>query len=159
MTENVRNLLDQFDADWQTFRSAVDRLGLDRMEEATSSGWKVKQMLAHIAFWDEATFGYVTTAFRGRDLPEGWTFGSGYYPSGPWPSSNEHNAREADWASERPPQEVLQRLADAHRQAQSTLESLTEDELKAQWDYFHGLSHHYTEHLREVKTLLGEAMD
>lgn len=46
----------------------------------------------------------------------------------PWPASDVHNAREAEWASGKPSAEVLARFERAHRQLVEVVGSLSEEE-------------------------------
>src|SRR5687767_4903244 len=90
------------------FRKEIDRIGPEGLDRPTPAGWSAKEMLGHMGFWAEATEAVVEGMFRGKQLPEGWAFGSGYMhgeEDGPWPVSDVHNAREAEWARARPASE------------------------------------------------------
>lgn len=138
-------------ATWAPFRSAVAELG-DGMVRPTSSGWTAKEMIAHVAFWDEAVVPVVVTMFRGQDLPQGWTFGSGDLgPSdGSWPEADVHYAREAAWARTRSATEVIDRCDRAHTQLMRLIDTLTDDEVADHLQYFQDLGSHYCEHLLEI---------
>lgn len=152
MTGSAANqLLAQIDAAWQPFRAAVDRFGETDLANSLPSGWTAKEMLGHVAFWDEAVEGAVTSLFRKRALPEGWKFGSDYAPAGDWPSAEVHNAREAEWARDRTSEEVLRRLVNAHERLEAFLATVTEDETVEHAGYFADLGKHYTEHLGDLR--------
>lgn len=68
-TQATQHLLDRIDAAWRPFREAVERLGPDGMERRTPAGWTVKEMVAHVAFWDECALPVVGGLFRGD---QGW---------------------------------------------------------------------------------------
>ncbi len=133
---------------WAPFRAVV----ADRIDEATCAGWTAKEMLAHVAFWDEAVVPVVVTMFRGEELPAGWSFGSGDLglEDGEWPVPDVHNAREAAWARARTPKEVIDRADRAHAGLVALIGTLADDEVAAHLDYFERLGSHYHEHLREL---------
>ena len=139
------------------FADVVDAVassgGLDR---PTPAGWTAKEMLAHVAFWDEAVFGFVQGVFRGR-LPDGWRFGSGYTPDlgQPWPAADAHNAREAAWAHDRDASEVVARWRAAQEQLFAVLATVTDEEVAANLDYFSSLGAHHDEHRAELGSLAG----
>ena len=142
---------------WRGFRAAVDRLGPDELDQPTTSGWTVKEMLGHVAFWDETVEPVIVGMYRGGSLDRDWDFGSGYtHPDGPWPRTDEHNAREAAWASPLPAAEVLARLDAAHARALGIVRSLTDDELQApRYQRYLGThAAHYDEHLQELERLM-----
>src|SRR5687768_9235933 len=102
----------RIDQAWDAFRDAIDRLGVEGLERTTSSGWTAKELVAHVAFWQEA-FEYVLVAMfrKGEPRPD-YRIGSGYWPEEgrDWPPADEHNAREAEWARSQTPETVLARL-------------------------------------------------
>ena len=87
------------------FREAVERLGAEGMERRTEAGWTVKEMVAHVAFWDECALPVVNGMFRGdqewlavdRATLERWYGGDdlGLGADDSWPRADVHNAREA----------------------------------------------------------------
>jgi len=151
----ARAILEEIEAQWWPLRDAAEALGLSRWEEKTPSGWSAKEMLAHVAFWEEAPIGYVTLALRGQELPGGWRFGSGYYPEGAWPGADEHNAREAAWARDQTPEAVLARWDAAHEKLVEFLASVTDEEAQGYPAYFSGeIPGHFANHLPELQALL-----
>jgi hypothetical protein len=153
-SESARRLVDGFEAAWRELRAATERLGPGGLEEATPSGWTAKEMLSHIAFWDEAVVAYVPMAFRVQPLPQGWRFSSGYAPGESWPAAGVHNAREAAWARNRTPDEVVARCDAAHAACAALLATVTDEEAREQADYFRHHLRHYAEHLAELEALL-----
>jgi hypothetical protein len=139
-------------AAWTPFEAAVSRFSPAQLDLKCGSGWTVKEMLSHVAFWDEAVEGYVTLAIRLGQLPDGWTFGSGYQPDdGPWPRFEVHNAREAAWAREHTSEAVLERMARAHAALMRFLETVTGEEATEHAEYFAQLGQHYGEHLPDLE--------
>jgi len=139
------------DSAWAPFRAAIAAMS-DALDEPTGGGWTAKEMLAHIAFWDEAVVPVVVRMFRAEELPAGWAFGSGDLGlvEGAWPEADVHNAREATWARSRSATEVIERCDRAHRQLVALLATVNDDELVSHLDYFSDLAIHYVEHLHEL---------
>jgi hypothetical protein len=152
MTAQASDMRAGVDAAWVPFRAAVTELG-DALEEPTPGGWTAKEMLAHIAFWDEAVIPVVVGMFRGEELPADWAFGSGELglPEGTWPEADVHNAREATWARGRSQADVIERCDRAHAQLMDLLASVTDDEVASHVDFFSALANHYVEHLQELR--------
>lgn len=147
-----------FEAAWAPFREAVARLSTEQLEQPTSSGWTAKEMLAHVAFWDESTPPVLTMMLRGGGMPDDWPgFASGYDPSEDgWPPFDVHNAREAEWARGQTAEAVVERLDKAHAYALKWLAALTPDELEHEGfrQYFYGdKPAHYDAHLPELTAL------
>ena len=157
MTRRGDSLLSRVDADWRPLAEAVKALDPRQLTAPLPSGWIAAEMLAHVAFWDEAVVPVVTTMFRGGALPQGWAFGSGYEPAGAWPPPEVHNAREAAWARTIALKTVLARLASAHAQLEDLLVTVTDAEGLAKAGYFDGISAHYREHLPELLALASPA--
>lgn len=144
---------------WTRFRSLVAGLEPVDLERRTSGGWTAKEMLGHMAFWEETVEPVIIAMFRGDRLAADWAFGSGYtHPNGPWPLASEHNAREAAWARERPTHAVLSRLDAAHTRAMEIVCSLSEAEVvDARYqEYLLGRIAHYDEHRPELEALLAQ---
>ena len=140
------------------FRKEVDRIGPNGLDRPTPAGWTAKEMLGHMGFWMEATEAVVEAMFRGRELPPGWSFGSGYThgeSDGEWPRADVHNAREAEWARERSPAEVVERLDRAQARALEVARSLTDDELQDDRivEHFREKAGHYDAHRAELEAL------
>ena len=128
MSAGARRQLDLVEEGWSPFRAAVARLALDQLDHVTPAGWTVKEMLAHIAFWEETVKPVFVGLFRGEadESFEGWYGGDdlGLTRDDPWPVSDVHNDREAAWARGRPSAEVVARLERAHRQLVEVVGSL-----------------------------------
>ncbi|OAI42477.1 hypothetical protein AYO38_03085 [bacterium SCGC AG-212-C10] len=117
-------------------------------------GWNLKQMLGHLAFWEEAVPGAVTLLFRKQQLPESFSFGSGYVPDDPWPRDTVHNAREAAWAADQPIDVVLSRVDNGHQMVLELIATVTAEEAVTHADYFEAVAGHIDEHLAELETAL-----
>lgn len=140
------------------FRKEIDRIGPDGLDKPTPAEWTAKEMLGHMAFWTEATEAVVEAMFRGKELPDGWAFGSGYMHGendGEWPRADVHNAREAEWARERPAAEVIARFDRANAKSLELARSLTDEELQDNRfsEHFQEKAGHYDEHRAELEAL------
>lgn len=149
-------LTQQLEAAWADFREAIDDAGPEALERPASSGWTAKEMLGHIAFWDECVEPVVIGILRGDVAAMvGWRFGSGYVPDddADWPHEDVHNAREGGWAKSVPLADVIARLDAAHLGAVAAIETFTEDELADEKfrDYVIRQAAHYNDHRAELE--------
>ena len=142
---------------WQRLRKAVERLGEGGMEAATPAGWTVKEMVAHVAFWEETVNPVINGMYRGREVPlEEWYSGDdlALVSGEPWPIADVHNAREAAWARARSSEEVLARWDRAHERLLAVARTITEEEARRD-EYFSKIGaatyDHYAEHLLELE--------
>ncbi len=137
----------------ERFLGLVESLKRDDFGATTSAGWTVQELLAHVAFWDEAVYGFMTTVLRAQPLPDGWTFGSGYVPDlgAAWPHFDIHNAREAEWGRQQSPETVRERLDSAHQLMLESVGTVTDQEFQAQSQYYEDLGSHYLDHLDELE--------
>jgi hypothetical protein len=138
-------------------REAIERLGGARMEATTSAGWTVKEMVAHVAFWEETVSPVVNGMYRGKEVAlEEWYGGDdlALAPGDPWPIAGVHNAREAAWARTRSAEEVLGRWDLAHERLLAVVTTITEEEARRD-EYFGKIAaatyDHYAEHLFELE--------
>jgi hypothetical protein len=158
--ESARRLIDLVELSYRPLRETAARLDLARLEDKTTFGWTAKEMLAHVAFWEEAPIGFVTTAIRGQELSDApdapWRFGSGYVPEGGWPRADVHNAREAEWARSQSGEAVMARWDRAHANLVAFLATVSEEEARKHASYFFDeIPRHYGVHLPELEAMLG----
>jgi hypothetical protein len=139
----------------ERFRQSWDllatRLKDEHADRVTASGWTVKEMLAHVAFWMETVPPFVTGMWRGDASAFDVTFPSGFHPDGEWPSADVHNAREAAWARDRSHGDVRRRLDTAASRLARFLETVTDDEVAEHRTYFAEAHDHLDEHRRELE--------
>ena len=149
--------LQLIDAAWRPLREAVrgreDRL----VDEREADGWTVKELVAHIAFWEE-TVSAVMSFFLGTpELKESDWYGGdelGVPPGAPWPATDVHNEREARWARHRPGSEAVERWDRAHEKLIALVSSLTDEQLEEPGviDRIAAESYrHYPDHLRALR--------
>jgi Mycothiol maleylpyruvate isomerase N-terminal domain len=154
----VAELRERVEAGCRPLRDAVAALQPEDFDRRTRSGWTVKEMLGHVAFWEE-TAEPLVAGFRGHpDLPlAAWYHGdSEAYVrdvESDWPPAMVHNAREAAWARDRQPAEVLARWDAAHGRVLELIDGLSGDDLGDERIVAKLLaccSNHYEEHLAEL---------
>lgn len=155
----VKEQFQTIEAGFRQLRSAIDRLGMHGMERRTAAGWTVKEMVAHLAFWEETVDPVVNGMYRKHEVPlEDWYGGDdlGLGPDEPWPVSAVHNAREADWARLRSADEALTRWDRAHERLLVVVGTITAEEAENE-QYFGKIGaatyEHYAEHLSEIEGL------
>jgi hypothetical protein len=151
----VEALLATIDEAWDRFRALVTALPPAHWENSLGDGWTVKEMLAHVAFWEEAVLAYLPI-LRGQPAPAvaDWYGGEGLNPDGEWPHFDVHNAREAAWARGKPPEEVLVRLDAAHRRTRALLAGLSGADLNIQqiWNLAtENTVKHYLDHIADLQ--------
>lgn len=151
--DEVRAIID---ARWKPLHAAIQRLSLGKLEAPTTPGWTAMESVAHVAFWDEAAYGFMLLTYFNEPLPEGWTFGSGWLPGDePWPHFEVHNAREAAWAREQTAETVMERMERAHEQLLGLLPRLTPALAEANAGHLAEISQHYVAHLAELENAAG----
>lgn len=151
--------LETIESAWRPFREAVGRLDGSTLEKPTSSEWTGKEMLAHIAFWDETVEPVLGWVLEGENPPP-WTFGSGYVPAEEeWPKDFVHNAREGEWAKGQSVAAVIERVDKAHEAALAAIRNLPEDKVSdpKYVGYLNDSAAHYTEHAAELDGLDGHS--
>lgn len=141
----------ELQASWAPFKDRVESLGPTEWTRTTAAGWTVREMLAHVAFWDEAAVPVVTYLLRGEEIPRRDWFESGFHPpeDRDWPPDYEHNAREAAWGREHTNEEVLSRLLRAHEAALVAVATIGDAEAFRFNGYLTDHAGHYREHLAE----------
>ena len=149
----------QIEGGWRPFRTAVATLADDDFDVVTSSGWTIKEMLGHVAFWEETIAPFMDGMLRGRGWPDQaeWHGGGGFDSTDGWPHFDVHNAREAAWARARSVAEVCARWDRAHSRCLAAVRGLSDvevadprflEEVKAQ------TYSHYPDHLAELQAAI-----
>src|SRR5689334_14466444 len=119
-------------AGWERLLAVVQRLGPEGLEQPLTDRWTIKEMLAHLAFWEETSVPVIQTIFRGgAEVPVAQWYGGDdleLAPDAPWPDADTHNAREARWARGRSSAEVLARLKKARQKLIGVIETVTDEE-------------------------------
>jgi hypothetical protein len=148
----TKELVDRMEAARRPFRELAAKMADDGgLEQPTESGWTAKEMLSHVAFWQECCEAVVRGMYRGEVSIDQWNkFGSGYVPEDPWPVDTVHNAREAAWGKQQTPETVLSRWDAAFESAKAILATVTDEEAVKWAEYFDGQVNHLDEHYEEL---------
>jgi len=154
----AREQLAILQAGWGRLMDVIQRLGSDGLDRPLSPHWTVKEMLAHLAFWEETSVPVIQTMYRGGpEIPvEQWYGGDDLElaPDAPWPDADTHNAREARWARTRSASEVLERLAQARQKLIAMITTITDEEASGpigqQWSG-EAICRHVDQHLAKIK--------
>lgn len=156
----AREQLAILDDGWRRLMAVVERLGSAGLEQPLTPSWTVKEMLAHLAFWEETSVPVIQTIFRGGPkIPvEQWYGGEDLElaPGTPWPDADTHNAREARWARSRSAGEVLERLKQARQKLKRVIATVTDEESRGpigeQWSG-EAICRHIDHHLAQIEAL------
>ncbi len=119
MTPN--ELLTKVDAAWRPFRDAVRGLGRGRFDEPTSAGWTYRDLVAHVAAWEDLA------ARRLRAFRE---TGEKTYPA-PARDTDAFNARVAEAHRLVGAGALVDELDTAHRGLTEEIAWLTDEQLCA----------------------------
>jgi hypothetical protein len=148
----TQELVERIEAARRPFRELAAKMADDGgLEQATGSGWTAKEMLAHVAFWQECCEPVVRGLYRAEVPIDQWKFGSGYVPEDPWPVDTVHNAREAAWGKQQTAETVLARWDAAFESAKAVLATVTDEEATKWAQYFDDMVGHLHEHYDELK--------
>jgi hypothetical protein len=97
-------------------RAVLEALPAERWDEALPSGWTLKEMVGHLAYWESTVPAYVE-AVRGGG------------PREPGGDVDAKNAKVAAEVRGLPREEVLKRWSEAHESVLTVVRSLSEDEV------------------------------
>ena len=153
----AREQLVVLDCGWDRLTAVLNRLAPDGFERPLTPAWNVKEMLAHLAFWEETSLPVINTIFRGGpELPIAEWYGGTdleLAPDAPWPDADTHNAREARWARSRSAPDVLQRLRHARQKLKGVIATVTDEESRGpigtQWSG-EAICRHVDHHLAQI---------
>lgn len=165
MNEWARDQIHSLEQVWNRYWPYIQELTEDQLNHRLREGRTVKEVLAHIAFWEEAAVGFVRMVIRGEPVqPEEWYGGTDlmWKDGDPWPPADVHNAREAAWARSQSRQAILERMQAARRHLIDFLGSVTQPEADGLVGEFLGDPGedrvlHFEGHLAEIQAeLAGE---
>jgi hypothetical protein len=144
---------------WKRVWTAIDNLGIEGLKRPTSAGWTAKEMLAHLAFWEETAVPVITSMLRGGpEVPLHEWYGGDervdLSPGQDWTHTTQvHNAREARWARAHSAEEIIERLRKAQRSSVKVMSTITDEEGEGViGKYWSGEARcaHFDEHLGEL---------
>jgi hypothetical protein len=142
---DVHELVERIDAAWSDFLDAIDEIPDERMDETGVAGeWSVKNLLGHIAFWEERATGHIERALAGLPDEESDEVVEGL-------NAADHEAR---W--DRTISEERSALHRAHAAVVGLLESVegldaADLDEAVRWDTYQ----HYAEHAPDIRTWRG----
>ena len=134
------DLIAKIEQGYVASRAVVDALPAARWEEALPSGWTLKEMVGHLAYWESSVPKFVASA-RAGETPEDCG------------DVDEQNAKAAAEARALTREEVLARWADAHQSVLDAVNGLTDDELvnRRIVEKFDGETYgHYPDHFADL---------
>lgn len=136
-------LLARIDAGWREFRAAVRHIGRERMSERTRAGWTYRDLVAHVAAWEEEAARGLKTVAAGGDLPR---FGTD-------DAVNAFNERAVAERRLVGAEAILDELEAAHRALVTLVKDVAPDRLPErrmqQWIAANTFAH-YAEHREEL---------
>lgn len=140
----VEELLARIDQHWQALRDELDQIPDERKAEPNVVGtWSVKDVVGHIAVWDEVDARRVERALGKPDVE---------IEEMPW---QERNDREAAARANRSLAENQAEAAQAHQHLVSTVRSLEQADAAVAAEWIAGLPEdtcdHYAEHLEQIR--------
>jgi hypothetical protein len=113
-------LLARVDEGWRAFRDAIRGLGRGRMDEPTGGGWTFRDLIAHVAAWEDITARRLRTfresggQTRPSEIADVDTFNAGVVAS--------HRLVGAE--------ALLDELDTAHRRLVAEIAQLTEEQMR-----------------------------
>jgi hypothetical protein len=142
-TYTKAELVEQMENGWRELRAAVRHIGRTGLTQATSTGWTYKDLLAHVAAWEEEAARRLRIVTAGGEVPD---FGSDA-------AVNAFNARAVEERRLVGPEAIVDELEAAHRQLVKIVRDLP-DALVAQdrvqrWIGANTFGH-YAEHRDEL---------
>jgi hypothetical protein len=118
---NRTQLLSKLHTAWQAFHASYAGLPDDRLVAPGVTGdWSVKDLIAHIAWWEEEALAHLPTVLAGGRPPRYSTRYGGI---------DAFNAQMADRMRDLTLDEVRNRAAETHRRLIAYLETVPEDQL------------------------------
>lgn len=117
-TPEAKDVLRAVNMGWTNFRLAVMSLGQGPLDTPTSSGWTLKQMVAHVAEWEDLT---VRRLAHLRETGEVMRMGD--------MTADDLNREYAERAAPLSPTDVLAHLDAAHTRLVEEIEKLTPEQL------------------------------
>ncbi|MGH2530682.1 MAG: maleylpyruvate isomerase N-terminal domain-containing protein [Thermomicrobiales bacterium] len=125
--------LEKIDTSWNALLDVLNGIPADRLNDPVCGEWSVKDLVAHIAFWDGQAEIEAQRDALGESSPET-----------DWQAMNE---REAAASKDRPYDEVWRELNDTHERMRSVFRQLPALDVKSVGgDTFD----HYDEHRAEI---------
>jgi hypothetical protein len=121
ISNGAQGLLERIEDGWRPFRDAVRGLGRARMDERTAAGWTYRDLVAHVAAWEDLT---------ARRLAAYRETGERTYPEDAR-DTDAFNARVAEAHRLVGAEALVDELDTAHRRLAGEIARLTADQMSA----------------------------
>lgn len=149
MATSKRDVQSNIEQEWRALLDVLASVRLDAFERPRAVGnWSIKDVLGHIATWDEEELKILYTMARGEELPS-------------YGDPNEWNERAAAQKRAIPLSIILVQLGQAHEGLTSGLELLPKESLyrpdvaeRIRIDTWE----HYQQHRKDIERWLGNSL-
>jgi uncharacterized protein (TIGR03083 family) len=159
LPRDVADLMNRVRHEWSALLQAVETAGQEQMCRPGSGGWSVKDVLAHLAEWEQFV---LLSQFHGYSAHEALRVDEAMLES---PNFDELNAVQVERNRDRPVADVLANLHQVHSQLVAALEQMSESDFtKPVAAIFKGAPlinvikvityDHYSEHIEMIGALL-----
>lgn len=148
---NKNQILDQLENRWSEFKESFAGLDEKQMTRVPSKGgWSIKDILVHVAAWDEQALKNLPLIVEGKRLPRYRDLYGGI---------NAFNAMTAEKHRDLPLSEALRQLDQTHKRLLAYLRSVPEEQFEGRSRFRRRLSadtyNHYPEHTETILKLRG----
>ncbi len=141
-------LLERLERAWVAFERSYAGLTAEQMvQPGVTESWSVKDILAHITWWEEEALKYLPVILQGGQPPRYSVLYGGL---------DAFNALMTEQKRGLPLSEVLQQLEQTHRRLLAYLETVPEEQLATETRFRHRLRAdtygHYPLHAKAIRT-------
>lgn len=140
------DVLDKLGKAWEEFnRSYAGLAEGDMLRPGVMEGWSVRDILAHVSWWEEEALKYLPLVLEGRQPPR---------YSVQYGGINAFNARMTELRKSLTLDEIHRQLEQTHARLLEYLETVPEEQFRTETRFRHRLKMdtygHYPEHTRAV---------
>jgi DinB family protein len=141
-------LLKRLDQAWQAFKQSYAGLAdAELLEQGVTSAWSVKDVIAHVTWWEEEALTHLPLILTGGRPPRYSVIYGGI---------DAFNARMTEQRKDLPLAEVLRQQKDVHRRLIIFIESVPDDQATGDTRFRRRLRldtyGHYPKHARAIRT-------
>jgi hypothetical protein len=140
-------LLKRLDKAWQAFKESYAGLSdAELMEPGVTGDWSVRDIIAHVTWWEEEALTYLPLILNGRKPPRySVTYGG----------IDAFNAQRTEQKSDLSLSEVLWQREDTHRRLVDFIQGVSEDQFARETRFRHRLRldtySHYPQHAEAIR--------
>jgi hypothetical protein len=140
-------LLKRLDKAWQAFKESYAGLSdAELMEPGVTGNWSVRDIIAHVTWWEEEALTYLPLILNGRKPPRySVTYGG----------IDAFNAQRTEQKSDLSLSEVLWQREDTHRRLVDFIQGVSEDQFARETRFRHRLRldtySHYPQHAEAIR--------